>query len=283
MAEQESRLKISIIGAGNVATHLAPALARVANVRQIISRHTESAESLAAKINSTASPELRPGLPSGAKTQTVCRADSSLDALLPDSDLYIIAATDDSIAGIASSTPDFPGLWVHTSGSVPISVFEGHKRRYGSLYPLQTFSKSVPVDVRRVPFFIESNSPADTDILRRLLSAIADRVQEADSERRKALHIAAVFACNFANQMWAEADTLLKEKGLDITFLLPLLEATLGKLSYTSPEKAMTGPARRGDLHVIESHIAALPPDLAEVYSLVTRRILSVYHPDLVK
>lgn len=262
MADQGRKLKISIIGAGNVAWHLAPALAQEADVVQIISRHKSTAEAIAARL-----PD--------------CTASDDIRGLADDSDLYVLAVKDDAIADVARLTPDFPGMWVHTSGSVSIDVFSGHKAQYGSLYPLQTFSKEIPVDIRRVPFFIEANTPEGLSLLSGLLEKIADRIQTADSERRKALHIAAVFACNFANQMWADADRLLRDKGLDVTFLLPLLEATLEKLRILPPVQAMTGPARRGDLKVIESHLRSLPPDLRPTYALLSQRILEKYHPDM--
>ena len=40
-----------------------------------------------------------------------------------------------------------------------------------------------------------------------------------NSEQRKQLHIAAVFACNFSNHMFSIADDLLAEKNLDFKIL----------------------------------------------------------------
>lgn len=262
MAAEAGRITISIIGAGNVATHLAPALAQVAEVRQVVSRHIESADAIASKIDG-------------------CTPEASLSGLLPDSHLYIITTNDDAIGRIAADTPDYPGLWVHTSGSVGMDVFDGLKTRHGSLYPLQTFSKNIAVDLSRVPFLLEATSEQDVAMMERLLSGISRRVRRVDSNTRAALHVAAVFACNFANQMWAEADRLLRDRGLDITYLLPLLEATLGKLTVASPRDAMTGPGRRGDIDVINRHLATLPDDMRPVYATVTRRILREYHPGL--
>ncbi|MDE5633111.1 MAG: DUF2520 domain-containing protein, partial [Muribaculaceae bacterium] len=108
-------------------------------------------------------------------------------------------------------------------------------------------------------------------------------VYTATSRRRRALHLAAVFACNFANQMWAEADFRLRKEGLDITCLLPLLEATLGKLGSLSPAEAMTGPAQRGDMNVLRRHIEELPgEEMKELYRIVSQRILDASHPELI-
>lgn len=266
-------MKISIIGAGNVAWHLASALAGVYCVRQVISRTEKSSASLASQVNR---------IYAATGKEWRCRYASSLDALCDDSDLYLIAVNDDAIASVAASTADFPGIWAHTSGSVGLEVFEGKKSRFGSFYPLQTFSRDIAVDVSAVPFFVEGSDPEVLGLLRGLAEAVSSRVYTADSERRRALHVAAVFACNFANQMWADADTLLRRQGLDITCLLPLIEATLAKLGALSPEEAMTGPAKRGDLKVIRRHIGELPESLSEVYRIVSQQILDASHPGLI-
>lgn len=262
ITESTGQPDICIIGAGNVATHLAMALSEVAHVRQIVSRHTDSASRLAQKVGRG------------------CLASVSLDGIISDADFYLIAVNDDSIEDIAASTPDFPGIWAHTSGSVPMDVFAGRKSRYGVFYPLQTFTRDLPVDIAEVPFFIEGSAPDVAGALTRLASLISHSVHPADSVRRKALHVAAVFACNFANLMWMEADEILKQNGLTVNCFMPLLKATLAKLNVTSPELAMTGPARRGDTAVINVHKNMLPPDKREIYSLLSDAILKKFHPE---
>lgn len=262
MRERPAIPKVCMIGAGNVATHMVLALSKTARVAQICSRNIEHARSLAAKLGNDATA-------------------SSTDELLPDADFYIIAANDDSIAEIAASTPSYPGIWAHTSGSVPVSVLEGQKDRFGSFYPLQTFSKDVDVDFRRVPMFIEGSDTDTRDELLALARGISDSVELADSARRKALHLAAVFACNFANLMWLDADTLMRREGLTVNYLTPLLEVTLQKLRDATPRDAMTGPARRGDLAVMRSQLSALPTELKDTYALLSQRILDIYHPGL--
>ncbi len=81
--------------------------------------------------------------------------------------------------------------------------------------------------------------------------------------------------------MWLDADGLLRRNGLTVNYLMPLLEVTLQKLASASPEEAMTGPARRGDLAVLRGQLAALPTELKETYSLLSQRILDIFHPSL--
>lgn len=274
-------MKIAIIGAGNVATHLARALHQRAQICQIIARTTESASRLAELVNrnfADTSDQFQPSSESNLKSQTsYCDAITDYRFLRSDMDLYLISVNDDSVIDVVDSTEDFPGIWAHTSGSVSVDVFEGKKSNYGVFYPLQTFSRDVAVEISNVPFLIEGSSPTVAKQLFELAEEISNMVRLADSGLRESIHVAAVFACNFANLMWVEADRLLRERGIDIRFMIPLLQATLDKLSVKSPVDAMTGPARRGDIDVINKHIASLPDDLKPVYTLLTEKILNLY------
>ena len=252
-------IKICLIGAGNVASHLARALDKVADIIQIYSHSYDNSAKLAGSIG-------KPHI-----------ATDSLKHITTDADYYIVSVKDDHIAEVANITPDH-GIWAHTSGSIPMSVFEGIKTQYGVFYPLQTFSKNVELDITKVPFFIEGNNNTVANLLTELAGKISNIVEPADSKRRKALHIAAVFACNFVNYMWIQADDLLKREGLDISFMKPLLEETLNKIGNTSPTNAQTGPARRGDTRIIDDHLSQLNGEQRDIYSLISKLIMKHYH-----
>ena len=167
--------RIAVIGSGNVATHLATA---VEGVVQICSPNLANATALAEKVGCDAT-----NSPSG----------------LADADIYIVAVKDDAIATVLESVPTRcrKALWMHTSGSVGKSVFDGlGYDRYGVFYPLQTFSKSVDLDMSRVPFFIEGSDKRTTDEIRQLALSVSTTVYIADSHLRQQMHVAAVFACS---------------------------------------------------------------------------------------
>ena len=255
----DARPLVCIIGAGNVATHLADALSKVADVRQIVSKHCASAARVCKAIGNG------------------CQPVEDIGCLYRHADYYVVAVNDDSVKEVAEATKGFGGIWVHTSGSVPASVFEGNKERYGVLYPLQTFSRDIPVDVCKVPFFVEGSDDFVAKSIYSLASKLSATIEYADSLRRKKLHLAAVFACNFANQMWVEADGILRESGLSIDYLMPLLRVTLAKLEATTPMNAMTGPARRGDMAVIDAQMDQLSGQRKEIYRLLSNRILEEF------
>lgn len=254
-------IRCVVIGSGNVATHLAKSLAPHIEICQVYSRDIKHAEELARVIS------------------VECEAINDISAIFNDADLYLLAVTDDSIKEILQHfNKDDHGIWVHTSGSVGMDVFEGLRRRYGVFYPLQTFSKSKSVDMRQVPIFIEASDIESEQQLIALASKISGKVNVLNSEGRRRLHIAAVFACNFVNYMWTIADRQLHLCGTDIHALDPLLKETMEKIATLTPMQAQTGPARRGDTKVIDRHIRMLNDDDARLYDFISHQIFKTYH-----
>lgn len=255
MALQEKQLTIAIIGAGNVASHLAPALAKVAEVKQICATTQAHASALAARIEG-------------------CQAITALSELNPALDLYLIAANDTAVTAIASQMPRVLGIVAHTSGSVPMEALLPASEHVGVFYPLQTFSKSADVDVSKAPFFTEASDTPTLCTLDALVEALGPTPRHANSHQRSVLHVAAVFACNFANHLWAIADEIVAQEGYDVSVFAPLLQATLDKAMVMSPEKAQTGPAARGDMDTIAKHKSMLNGKDLEIYSLLTQSII---------
>lgn len=250
----DARPRIVYIGAGNVAWSLAPALDAVARVEQVYSPTPSHAAALASRLRE-------------------CSHVSDLSAIVPDADYYIISVKDDAVASVASAMPKVSGIVAHTSGSVPVEAISRDSALTGVFYPLQTFSKADAVDVRNVPFFIEGSTKEAFDSLTGLARMISDKVYAADSAHRATLHIAAVFACNFANNLWAIAADLLEKDGYGLDVMRPLLEATLAKAMRMHPDMAQTGPAARGDGKVIAKHRERLQGDDLIIYDTLTQSI----------
>lgn len=232
------RLIIATIGRGNVATHLQKALGPYADV-SMINPHT-------------------------------------LEGLPEHPDITVISVSDSAIREVAERLSKHDcGILAHTSGTTPMSVLDGCAGQTGVFYPLQTFSKDVPLDYRHIPFFIEASSQATEKKLMGLARLVSDKVYYASSSRRKGLHIASVFACNFVNHMWSIADNLLYELDLDITVLQPLIEETVRKAMTNSPQSVQTGPAVRGDETTIREHLCMLEdkPEIRELYKEISTSI----------
>ena len=245
-----------IIGSGNVATSLAHGLSARCEVVQIYSRQLPHAQTLADAINCPL-------------------ATDDLLALVPDADAYIVAVRDDVIADVVAAVPDNGALWLHTSGSKGIDLFKGHRAHYGVLWPMQSFSREMVVALDDVHFFAEASDEATLAHLMALGRMLSRHVIEADSDKRRRLHVASVFSCNFANHMWTLADEVLREAELPFDALLPLIRTTVDKLDRLSPAQSQTGPAIRHDNQVIESHLAMLDGDKREIYRLLSDSIMN--------
>jgi predicted short-subunit dehydrogenase-like oxidoreductase (DUF2520 family) len=256
-------VNVSIIGSGNVAWHLAPALDNAGySVREVYSRNHKHAEALVGRLY-----------------QGDVKA--TLDFSTSNSSLYIIAVSDDAIQEIVQEIilPE-DAILVHTSGSQPLSVL-GYAATLntGVFYPLQTFSKAKKVDFKEIPIFIESESEAVAKILNKAAKSISGKVKQISSEDRKALHVAAVFASNFTNHMLTLSKEILTKNKLDFEILKPLIVETINKSISIGPEVAQTGPAKRGDLEILDKHIDFLKDNetIAEIYRLISQHILDKY------
>ena len=248
--------RVVIIGSGNVATSLAHGLAAHCQVAQIYSRTLAHAQTLASAI----------GCP---------HAIDDLQDLLTDADAYIIAVKDDAIADIITSTADNGALWIHTSGSKPIDLFAGRREHYGVLWPMQSFSREIVASLDDVHFFAEASDESTLADLMALGHLMSRHVIEADSVKRRQLHVASVFSCNFANHMWTLASEVLHDADLPFEAMLPLIRTTVDKLDRLSPFQSQTGPAVRHDHQVIDSHLAMLDGDKRELYRMLSDSIMN--------
>lgn len=250
-------LSVVLLGAGRVATHLAPALAQAGcTLLQVWSRTEASARDLAE--------------PLGIAYTT------DLDAVVADADVYIACVADGALPEVAERIVARVGgapLFLHTAGSVGMELWQRcGARRCGILYPLQTFSKERAVNMREVSLFVEASDEKAMTRIEALAHSISNRVFRADSKRRARLHIAAVFACNFANAMYDAAHHLLAEDDIPFEVLLPLIDETAAKVHALTPREAQTGPAVRGDRAVMQRHMEALEGDkqLQQIYSIIS-------------
>ena len=248
-------MKIVFIGAGNLATRLSLAMQRVGmQIGQVYSHTEASARQLATRLG--------------------CPWTNDLSALQEDGDLYVFSLKDTVLSDVISKVKPNNGMWVHTAGSMPMSVFEGYAQRFGVLYPLQTFSKGRNVNFDVIPIFLEANTDKNADCLKNIASALSENVRFMSSEKRRSLHLAAVFACNFTNHIYTLSYKLLENESIPADVLLPLIDETVSKIHSMPPAVAQTGPAIRYDENVINKHLAMLDdPDMQAIYRLLSQSI----------
>jgi predicted short-subunit dehydrogenase-like oxidoreductase (DUF2520 family) len=247
---------IVLIGAGNVATQLAFALEKAGSqILQVYSRSTNSAETLANDLYTDFTTDVK-NIMSGA-------------------DLYIVSVSDDAVKPLTNDLFFGDKLVVHTSGSLSIDEVKPMSMNYGVFYPLQTFSKTRKANFETIPICIEANNVETEKLLMDLANSISGKVLKVNSEKRKLFHLAAVFACNFPNFMYATAEQILKDSNLDFDLLRPLISETAAKVQTMTPAEAQTGPAKRGDEDIINQHLDLLNefPGYKEIYQLISSEI----------
>lgn len=249
-------MKIVMLGAGNVATHLSIAFYKAnVTIRQVFSRTLESAETLAKKVNASFT--------------------NDISAIRTDADVYFYCLKDSVLGEVISKIDAKDAIHIHTSGSVNIDVFEPFVKQFGVFYPLQTFSKNKTVDFNEIPLFIEgSNEVVESEILK-LANLLSSMVLKITSEQRIKLHIAAVFSCNFTNYLYTLSSEIVKEAYLPFEILIPLITETADKIKYLTPLDAQTGPAVRMDMNIISKHLQLLSddPDKKLIYDELSRQI----------
>lgn len=250
-------MKIVLIGAGNLVTHLGKALhAAGHDMVQVFSRTMQSAETLASLLD--------------AEPLT------DIAQVRDDADVYIFSVKDSALEQLISQLcGGEKKVFLHTAGSMPMSVFRGKALHYGVLYPMQTFSKQREVDFSIIPCFIEANDEFALKQIEGLAGQISHRVFQLSSEDRKYLHLSAVFACNFANHCYAASQELLQQHGIPFDVMLPLIDETAAKVHGMTPKEAQTGPAVRYDENVIGKQIQLLEnqPYFQKIYDCMSKSI----------
>ncbi len=251
-------MKVVIIGSGNVAEATAIALKKC-NLTpiQICARNRVNGSTLADKIGCSYTEDF---------------------TNIADADIYIISVSDDAIAQISSQLNIGNAIVLHTAGSVDMQSLSKHKN-FGILYPLQTFTKGRYVEFKEIPILIEANSTKTLEVIKGVAEKLTDKVIEADINYRSKLHLAAVFACNFSNHMYAIAEKLLERDDIPFDILKPLIKETTNKvLDSKSPLDIQTGPAIRDDFKTKAKHCEMLTDKIIKrnIYVTLSQNIWEI-------
>ncbi|MEA5258539.1 Rossmann-like and DUF2520 domain-containing protein [Arcicella aquatica] len=264
-------MKISFIGSGNVAWHLSQALENIGHsVEEVYSRNPKHAEALT-KLLYNAS------------------AHHSLDFRDSAAQIFFLCVSDDAISEVIKHlTLPLDAILIHTSGSKSLHEMDEMLRVYsdipiktGVFYPVQTFSKVFHVNFSTIPICIESDNESVENLLITLGQELSDITYAVNSEERKVLHVAAVFACNFTNHLLGVAQELMEENDLEFDLLKPLIHETVRKaLDSKNIFNVQTGPAVRDDQKIINQHLLFLKqlPDYQHIYRALSEGISHQKH-----
>lgn len=249
-------MKITIIGAGNVGYQLTKGLTLAGyKIYQVFSRTEE---------------RLKDVFPALTKQAT-----TNLQAIKSDADLYIIAVHDDAIQSVAEELVVHHGIVTHTSGATGKAILKAHKN-YGIFYPLQTFTRSKPVDFAQIPLCIDGNNKQVIQKLTNIAKQLSQKIYYLDDAQRELIHVTAVIVNNFTNHLFDIAYTILQDNQLDFSILQPLILETAQKVQTKLPSQAQTGPAKRKDKKTLDKHLRLLEnyPNYQLLYKLLSKSIM---------
>ena len=253
-------LRVGIIGTGNLATHLVPALQKLdfIDVHKVLGSNIRQTNYFAERY------ALKP-------VNDVSQFD--------DISLIFCLTGDDDIKGIGEKLAEAEIsklTFIHCSGMKGLDIIPKAFNSRGILYPIQSFSrKDHPIDFKEVPICIVQDDHNET-LLNRIAISLSDKVYKITQEQKEYLHLSAVFANNFPNHLIHIAQGMLKKREMDDSLLDRLIEKTFLKLQELNPQDAQTGPAIREDMVTIQKHLDLLEDEqlLQNIYETLSYSII---------
>jgi len=242
------RPSTAIVGSGKLATALAKRfLAQQWPVQWILSRNQESGQMLA----------------------STCGASYSTLEQLPlewKVDVVLLCVPDDQLGFLAGQLRPHCEVLVHHSGTVEMAVLEGAQAAV--LWPVMSFSHQLVLNWPEIPLLWEAGNDAAAQVVLDMAKALGGPVLAAGGADRRRMHLAAVFANNFTNACITIAQQLAEQAQCPAEILNPLIRQTLTQALEAPAYLQQTGPAQRGDISTMESHLRMLQhhPELANCY-----------------
>lgn len=245
---------VAFVGSGKVANGLAEIFhSNNVQITGISSRNIETGKVLAAKVEAPF-------------------FDSALDL---NADLVIVAVADQFVTEVVNSFSNSQ-LVAFTAGSVSLEDLKEVENR-AVFYPLQTFTEGRSLTVKEIPILLEASSNEVGECLLSLCQKLGFQTQFCDSDKRKKIHLSAVFLNNFVNHLVYLAQNEASKNQVDWAIFEPLLEETFEKLKLLSPFEAQTGPAKRHDQLIINEHLELLDGRKKEIYKILSESITEIH------
>jgi predicted short-subunit dehydrogenase-like oxidoreductase (DUF2520 family) len=198
-------------------------------------------------------------------------------SITKDADLYCIATSDGVVESLSRQFNVGEKLVVHFSGTLDLGVLRHSTVNCGVFYPPQTFARLVTADdFQHLPVCIEASTEDCKKQLVEFASRLSQKVIVVNQQQRMTIHLAAVFASNFTNLMYAISEDLLTSSGLSLDILRPLVEQTARNILQEDVFKQQTGPAIREDEAVLTTHLNMLKTreEYQTIYKILSDTII---------
>lgn len=244
---------IRIIGSGNAAWSIGTAFTEAGlTVDGIYSRNKVTGKALASKLKSRV---------------------LNTEDFHSGSGICFLCVQDRNISEASMILKNTGYIPVHCSGSTSADVLAAASDKFGVFYPVASMGKNKPLNWKSLPVCIEASDRNTERAIKSIARTVTTRVHIITSVQRRQLHLAAVFANNFANACWSVADKITKDSDLPFSLLHPLITQAAEQIKTASPEKVQTGPAVRNDLSIIRLQEKLLKnyPEELKIYKAFTK------------
>ena len=179
-------------------------------------------------------------------------------------DVVLIAVPDQKIQDIAQQIrPNDSAVIVHVSGSLTLDALGRHKL-VASCHPLLSLPTPSVGEKRLLDkaWFAVAGDPISIDIVQ----AFGGYHFHVPDEKRAAYHAGACVAANHLVVLLAQVERICAAVGVPFEAYENLIQGTVDSVSTLGSKKSLTGPAARGDISTIQSHLDALPETEKSLY-----------------
>ncbi len=260
-------ITVTLIGAGNLAHALGPALKAAGyRINAVVGRKLAASRLRALALSKR------------LEAKAV-----SLEDLVIASDIVWICQTDDALARTAeelSRRHNWKGKVVfHSSGALTSDVLAPLKRAgamIASLHPMMTFVAGSQPSMKDVPFAVEGDRRAVT-VARQVANALKADIFEIKKSAKILYHALGSFSSPMLVTTLATAERIGRAAGLSQkqlrSLMGPILRQTLQNYLQSGAAAAFSGPVKRGDVNTIQGHLRELAtvPEAREVYRALIR------------
>ncbi|HKN16030.1 MAG TPA: Rossmann-like and DUF2520 domain-containing protein [Candidatus Sulfotelmatobacter sp.] len=246
------KLRVAIVGAGNLASALAVALQGAGyRVEQIISRDRSQSLRRARRL----------ALEVGALAVTAGKAHIEAEVVW-------FCVPDGAIAGAATAL-QAAADWsrkvaLHSSGALTSDELAQLRTRgaaVASVHPMMTFVRGSRPSLVGVPFAIEGDVAA-VRMARHIVKDLGGRAYSIRKEDKAAYHAWGTFASPLLTALLATTEHVATAAGLQPEEakrkMLPILKETLANYAASGAARAFSGPMIRGDIDTVKRHLRVL-------------------------
>ena len=250
---------VVMIGTGKLAQALSPVLLENGiHIMQFFSRELTHAQNLADQFNTDYT--------------------NNWNELNRVADLYIICVKDDAISEVSeamSKQLDHTANICHTSGSRGIEAISTYFTHRACMWPMQSFTFQSKIIWPEVPIFL-SGTDSILNEIEVVCKKFSKKVFRIDEEKKKWVHVAAVFANNFSNYNLSITEKILDSCGVPLEVMEPMMQNMIRNVFTIGPGNTQSGPANRGDRKTMEMQQKMLAdkfPEYENLYQLYSEII----------